>query len=135
MQQIQTFLDYLALLPIATAFALFGFHMLNCWQRTGHSHQIPGSGNLAELKTGIPASIETEIEQNLDDFDQSDSEPQWTTAAKAMPLAQTVVILPEVLPAGFYHPSVENSESDSAIATLEKCPPFPAPQSLLTPIK
>lgn len=42
MQDIQIFLDYLSLLPVAIAFALLLFHLMNCWQDTATSSQNVG---------------------------------------------------------------------------------------------
>lgn len=72
MQDVQVFLDYLALLLISTAFALFLLHLLSCWQRADlkdvrerfsqASDHFPGSGNLADPETEIPATVEAEVE-------------------------------------------------------------------------
>lgn len=118
MQEIQHTLDILSLLPIATAFALFGFHMLNCWNRSGHAHQITQAGNVAESETGIPVSVEAhllaemaaqdpefcrEYEQIMESGDDSlEWEPRWAALEMEPVTVQTTVQVdeePEIAPA------------------------------------
>lgn len=152
MQEIQQVLDFAALVPIAGAVALFGYHLLNCWNRNVRSRQNPHTE---------AASVETEVDEPAIS-PNADLLPKVVETrdhdAEAHRLAELATKNPEfcreyeqILESGDdsldWEPKWAALEmepataqiavavnEEGAIATLEKCPPFHAFSRLQEPV-